>query len=258
MLRRRPDIGAYMIQGNPKEPADAEGCINRDTAAPPAADRAVADADQSGELDSTTGAEDEIFDAKHGLSVEDLDATGQAGSDAASEKDPPPLPADATLGMRLRWLRQCRGQYVAETAGDLGLSRTTVSTWERDGSEPNVEWLVTLARYYGVSVDWLTSGEGVPALPPQTPDEAEMLSLFRRVRRRNARQELLSRGKDLAHTIEARGDWVTRPWTILQAGSKGKRRETAAANRSSDPNGDLSAPAGPAAPLRKRGRPRRN
>jgi len=57
------------------------------------------------------------------------------------------------LGGNLRGLRQARGLKQEEVANALGVSRATYSSWERGRTEPNIAWLRTLARYFGVSLD---------------------------------------------------------------------------------------------------------
>lgn len=54
---------------------------------------------------------------------------------------------------RLAALRSSRG-YTQETlAGQLGLSRQSVSKWERAEASPDIDNLIALAKLYGVSVD---------------------------------------------------------------------------------------------------------
>jgi transcriptional regulator with XRE-family HTH domain len=44
-------------------------------------------------------------------------------------------------------------------ARDVGVSRTTLSDWERDAVVPSAEHVTKLARALGVSVEWIESGD---------------------------------------------------------------------------------------------------
>ncbi len=66
---------------------------------------------------------------------------------------------DQTLGKRLAELRHARGysqEYVAE---EVGVSRQAVSKWEQDLSAPDTYNLIALSRLFGVTVDYLATGE---------------------------------------------------------------------------------------------------
>lgn len=76
-----------------------------------------------------------------------------------------PLPANASMGARLKALRERRGLIQSEVAERLGISYKTVSAYENDravlGSDDFPKWSEAL----GVSVAELTSslGLGLPA-----------------------------------------------------------------------------------------------
>ena len=66
-----------------------------------------------------------------------------------------------------------------ELAERLGVSRQAVSRWESGDTTPSVDKLKTLAKLYGVSLDWLfgdtADGEPPEAAKPEAdrnPDEA--------------------------------------------------------------------------------------
>ncbi len=68
-----------------------------------------------------------------------------------------------TLGENLKRLRTEKGLSQEEVAGQLFLSRQTVSKWENNQAEPGVENLKALARLYGVSLDQLLLAESTGA-----------------------------------------------------------------------------------------------
>ncbi len=60
-----------------------------------------------------------------------------------------------TFGERLKELRKERGLSQMELCEAIAVSRQTLSKWENDVVLPDVENLVMLAKYYGVSTDFL-------------------------------------------------------------------------------------------------------
>lgn len=84
-----------------------------------------------------------------------------------------------TLREKLIVSRNKAGLSQMELAERLGVSRQAVSRWESGDTTPSVDKLKTLARIYGVSLDWLlgdtTDGEPPEAAKPEadrSPDEA--------------------------------------------------------------------------------------
>ena len=60
---------------------------------------------------------------------------------------------------KLQELRKQRGLTQEELAEVLFVSRTAVSKWESGRGYPNIDSLKAIARFFGVSVDALLSGE---------------------------------------------------------------------------------------------------
>ena len=84
-----------------------------------------------------------------------------------------------TLREKLIVSRNKDGLSQMELAERLGVSRQAVSRWESGDTTPSVDKLKTLARIYGVSLDWLlgdtADGEPPEAAKPEadrSPDEA--------------------------------------------------------------------------------------
>lgn len=51
------------------------------------------------------------------------------------------------------------GKTPSRVASDLGLARSAVSMWKARGTAPNAETLQKIADYFGVTVDYLLTGE---------------------------------------------------------------------------------------------------
>ena len=60
-----------------------------------------------------------------------------------------------TFGERLKAERVKRKVTEAQVARELGLTQGTISKFENDIKEPSKGSLVALAKYYGVSLDYL-------------------------------------------------------------------------------------------------------
>ena len=78
---------------------------------------------------------------------------------------------------RLVALRRERGLSQEELASQLGVSRQAISKWERGEASPDVDNLIGLARFYGVSVDELLgekplSGEAYASEPESFVEES--------------------------------------------------------------------------------------
>lgn len=57
---------------------------------------------------------------------------------------------------RLKELRLEKGLGQVALAEALNVSRAVISMWENGKREPSMTSLMTLARFYGVSIDYIT------------------------------------------------------------------------------------------------------
>lgn len=60
---------------------------------------------------------------------------------------------------RLYTLRKERGLSQEELANEVGVSRQAVQKWESGAAQPTLDKLTALAKYFGVTLDWLVNGE---------------------------------------------------------------------------------------------------
>ena len=70
---------------------------------------------------------------------------------------------------RLSQLRQEKGLNMREAARQLGMPYTTYVNYEKGTREPNSEILISLAKFYGTSIDYLLCKSDSPPgrdIPP--------------------------------------------------------------------------------------------
>lgn len=67
-----------------------------------------------------------------------------------------------TLGERIYELRTRKGMSQGNLADSLDVSRQTVSKWENNQSVPELDRIIAMSDIFGVSVDYIVKGEGLP------------------------------------------------------------------------------------------------
>lgn len=77
------------------------------------------------------------------------------------------------LGIRIALLRAGKGWSQAELARRIGVSTSTVGMYEQGRREPSLGLLVRLAQEFGVTTDYLLTGE----TPHSDPPVAELPSI---------------------------------------------------------------------------------
>ncbi|MHC1726536.1 MAG: helix-turn-helix domain-containing protein [Syntrophobacteraceae bacterium] len=73
-----------------------------------------------------------------------------------------------TIGDRIKHIRKANGLDLVEFSAFIGVSRTTVSRWERGVNYPTSDMLQAILKLGGISSEWLLVGEGMP--PNETCD----------------------------------------------------------------------------------------
>ena len=63
-----------------------------------------------------------------------------------------------TIGERLRELRESKNLTQQELSEQLNVSDKTISKWEKDGSVPDTDMLITFSKFYDVSLDYILTG----------------------------------------------------------------------------------------------------
>lgn len=65
------------------------------------------------------------------------------------------------VGERIRLLRKERNMTLRELADELGIAFTTLGNYERGDREPELEFIFKVAKYFSVSVDYITGYKDV-------------------------------------------------------------------------------------------------
>lgn len=84
------------------------------------------------------------------------------------------------FNLKLQELRKQKGLTQEELAASLFVSRTAVSKWESARGYPNIDSLKAIAKFFGVSVDALLSGDEILSLAEEDAKQkhARLLDLL--------------------------------------------------------------------------------
>lgn len=63
------------------------------------------------------------------------------------------------VGEKLKMLRKQHNMYQSDLADELHVSQATVAAWEKGTRRPDIEMLVQIAEYFGISTDELLGVE---------------------------------------------------------------------------------------------------
>lgn len=77
----------------------------------------------------------------------------------------------------MKQLREQSGLSIAKAAEALGMPKSTYSSYEYGRSEPDIETLSKISKYYGVSVDYLIGKSGTSDNPMLTAKQKEKIAL---------------------------------------------------------------------------------
>lgn len=84
-----------------------------------------------------------------------------------------------TLGEKLRMLR-LNGNYTQEEiARHTNLNRAAYANYERDRRTPPILFLIAIADFYGISIDYLVRNEYTTLPIPFSADERQLLIGYR-------------------------------------------------------------------------------
>lgn len=69
------------------------------------------------------------------------------------------------LAQNLKYLREQKGLSQKDFSEDMGLSRAAVSNWETGERKPDIEMIIRLAEYFGITLDELVLKDLRPPIP---------------------------------------------------------------------------------------------
>ena len=73
---------------------------------------------------------------------------------------------------RIQYLRKAKGLSQEELADKVGVSRQAVSKWESEQSTPDLEKIIILSDFFGVTTDYILKG-----IEPVTDKEQKSLQI---------------------------------------------------------------------------------
>ena len=88
-----------------------------------------------------------------------------------------------TFGQKLQQVRRARGMSQEDLAGQLSVTRQTISKWELDQSTPDLPYLAAISEFFGVSTDYLIKEQMTePASPVEQVDMNVLLAQLKKPR----------------------------------------------------------------------------
>lgn len=80
---------------------------------------------------------------------------------------------------RIYQLLKEKDKRANELCERLSIRTSTMSTWKSRKNDPPAKYMKIISDYLGVSLDYLMTGEEAPVRKTTTPEEDELLDLFR-------------------------------------------------------------------------------
>lgn len=80
---------------------------------------------------------------------------------------------------RIYQLLNEKDKRAYELCSKLDIRTSTMSTWKSRVNDPPARYMKTIADFLGVSLNYLMTGEEAPVRKTTTPEEDELLELFR-------------------------------------------------------------------------------
>jgi transcriptional regulator with XRE-family HTH domain len=80
---------------------------------------------------------------------------------------------------RIYQLLEERDKKAYELCEKLDIRTSTMSTWKARTCDPPAKYMKTIADFLDVSLDYLLTGNDAPVRKTTTPEEDDLISLFR-------------------------------------------------------------------------------
>ncbi len=121
-----------------------------------------------------------------------------------------PVKNTGYIGVLIRDMRKAAGMSQMKLAEKIGVSYQQIQKYEKGASQLNVGRLLQIADAFGVPVSAFlgeTAEAGVAQLKPQystlSEDEAKMIMLFRRLKRKKLRDGFFEMLRDIVRLSES-------------------------------------------------------
>lgn len=86
---------------------------------------------------------------------------------------------DRTIGQKLHMLREYKELTQAELSRLMNMARSAYANYELDRREPPISFLIEIADFYDISVDYLVRDSFLQFPLPHSADEQTLLRRFR-------------------------------------------------------------------------------
>lgn len=83
----------------------------------------------------------------------------------------------STIGQRIKQLRTKSSLSLQELADLVGKSKGNISGYENNKYEPTAQTIISIARYFGVSTDWVLNGEEFQNQNEESQDNEKSVSI---------------------------------------------------------------------------------
>ena len=81
------------------------------------------------------------------------------------------------IDQKIKTLREKRGITQSELANQLGITRSGVNAWEMGISTPSTQYIITLAKFFNVSTDYLLGLSDTATISVEGLSDREIASL---------------------------------------------------------------------------------
>lgn len=88
-----------------------------------------------------------------------------------------------------------------ELCDKLNIRASTMSTWKARTNDPPAKYMKAIADFFGVSLDYLMTGQDAPVRKTITPEEEQLLELYRALPE-NRKYEFVGEIKGFLRAIE--------------------------------------------------------
>jgi len=102
-----------------------------------------------------------------------------------------------TISQRVFFLLEKQGKKQNELSKFTGISTSTISAWNKRGTNPAADTISTIADFFGVSTDFLLTGEENQS-KALNDDEQELLENYKKLSPED-KEEVSTKAKELAN-----------------------------------------------------------